>query len=186
MKNTTIAIKFITLITILTGFLYPVIVTALSQLFFNHNANGKIIFDKKSKCIGSELIGQDFKDKKYFQGRASAIGYNPIPSGGSNQSLTNKNLISRISEKSKEGQNANLIYTSASGLDPHISPEAALDQVPKIAKERNLNETEINRLKKLVQDSIEHRQFKILGEERINVLLLNLKLDDEFSNQGEK
>jgi K+-transporting ATPase ATPase C chain len=181
MKNhILISIKMLLLMTVLTGIIYTLFITGISQLIFPKKANGSII-----QNVGSELIGQKFTSEKYFWSRPSATDYNPLPSGGSNLGMTSKTLqdktlaitnyftvkneISKISIIPNE-----MIFSSASGLDPHISIEAANLQVKRIANARNIDETQIVQI---ITKLKENRQFFILGEERINVLLLNLELD---------
>lgn len=186
MKNYIIACKLIIIITIITGIIYPGVVMVLSQLIFPSQANGSLII-KNSKIIGSELIGQFFDDPKYFWGRPSAtlnFPYNALFSGGSNLSVNNINLITTINKridflKKYNTKNISipmeLLMASGSGLDPHISPTAALYQVQRIAKTRNLSE---NILKKLINNLTETPQFGLLGVPKINVLRLNLALDE--------
>ena len=174
------------LLTLLTGIAYPLLVTGISQVAMPAKANGSLIM-KDGKPVGSSLIGQSFSDPKYFWSRPSATG--PMPnnstaSGGSNLGPTNPALMDAIKGRVQALRDADpgntqpipvdLVTTSASGLDPHISPAAAEYQLARVARVRNLNpET----LRKLVADHTEGRQFGILGEPRVNVLELNLALD---------
>ena len=189
------AIVMIVVMTLITGFAYPLGLTGIAQLIFPRQANGSLI-ERDGKVIGSSLIGQNFTSDKYFHGRPSATTaadpndptktvpspYNAANSGGSNLGPSNKALIDRvqgdIDTLKKENPNApvpiDLVTTSASGLDPDISPEAALFQVPRIAKARNLPEDQI---RQLVADNTQGRLFGLLGEPRVNVLQLNLALD---------
>jgi K+-transporting ATPase ATPase C chain len=180
------------MLTILTGVLYPLAVTAVSQVIFPSQANGSLII-KDGKAVGSKLIGQNFDDPKYFWGRLSATGtfpYNAFnaenltASSGSNYGPLNPALLdaaqARIDAlKAADPDNtapipADLVTASGSGLDPHISIAAAYYQIHRVAKARGLDE---NAVKSLVDQHIEGRQFGILGEARVNVLLLNLALD---------
>lgn len=187
MKNLVISLKIFLFFTILTGIIYPLLVSGLAQVVFPEKANGSILV-KDGKAIGSILIGQPFDSTIYFTSRPSAISYNPLPSGGSNYGLTNKILIKMVNERKYKFINFNqldslteipseMLFASASGLDPHISPKAAMLQVDRISKSRNYNETQKQQLINLVLHQTEKRQFDLLGEDRINVLLLNIELD---------
>jgi K+-transporting ATPase ATPase C chain len=189
------AIVVLVALTLITGLVYPLAMTGIAQVLFPHQAQGSLI-ERNGTVVGSELIGQVFESDKYFHGRPSATTapdpndstktvpapYNAANSGGSNLGPSNKALIDRvqgdIDKLKQENPSApvptDLVTTSASGLDPHISPEAALFQVPRIAKARNLPE---DRIRQLVADNTEGRLFGLLGEPRVNVLLLNLALD---------
>jgi len=182
-------------LTLITGLAYPLAMTGIAQVLFPRQAKGSLI-ERNGTVIGSELIGQAFESDKYFHGRPSATTapdpndstktvpapYNAANSGGSNLGPSNKALIDRVQgdidklklENPSMPVPADLVTTSASGLDPHISPDAALFQVPRIAKARNLPE---DRIRQLVADHTEDRLFGLLGEPRVNVLLLNLALD---------
>ncbi|HKF51592.1 MAG TPA: potassium-transporting ATPase subunit KdpC [Candidatus Acidoferrales bacterium] len=169
--------------TILFGFVYPLIVTGLAHLLFPNQADGSLI-RKNNVVIGSKLIGQAFSSPGYFHSRPSAAGtgYDALNSGGSNLGPTNRQLIGRVENdvKALRPENASapipvdLVTTSASGLDPDISPEAAEFQIPRIARERGVSESQ---LRELVRKHTEGRQFGFLGEPRVNVLELNLELD---------
>ena len=189
------AIVVLVALTLITGLAYPLAMTGIAGVLFPRQAQGSLI-ERDGKVVGSALIGQVFTDDKYFHGRPSATTapdpndstktvpapYNAANSGGSNLGPSNKALIDRvqgdIDTLKKENPNApvpqDLVTTSASGLDPHISPDAALFQVPRIAKTRNLPE---DRVRQLVVDNTEGRLFGFLGEPRVNVLQLNLALD---------
>ena len=195
LKEVRPAIVFVVALTMITGLIYPLAITGIAQLVFPYQANGSLI-EKDGKVLGSELIGQAFADDKYFHGRPSATTmpdpndptknvdapYNAANSGGSNLGPTNQALIDRVKgdiEKLKEEAPSaavpiDLVTTSGSGLDPHISPEAALFQVPRVSKARNMTE---DRLRQLVAEHIEGRFLGLLGEPRVNVLALNLSLD---------
>lgn len=174
------------LLTIVTGLIYPLVVTGIGQAAFSDAANGSLIRDG-DKLLGSRLIGQPFSDPKYFFGRPSATAphpYNGAASSGSNQGPTNPALATAVAERvaalrALDPENKalipiDLVTASGSGLDPHISPAAAEYQVPRVARMRNRPENEI---RSLVRQATEGRTLGILGEPRVNVLLLNLTLD---------
>jgi K+-transporting ATPase ATPase C chain len=189
------AIVVLVALTLITGLAYPLAMTGVAGVIFPRQAQGSLI-ERDGKVVGSDLIGQVFTSDRYFHGRPSATTapdpkdstktvaapYNAANSGGSNLGPSNKALIDRvqgdIDALKKENPTApvpaDLVTTSASGLDPHISPEAALFQVPRIAKARNLPE---DRIRQLVEETTEGRYLGLLGEPRVNVLLLNLALD---------
>jgi potassium-transporting ATPase KdpC subunit len=189
------AIVVLVALTLITGLFYPLAVTGMAQIIFPRQADGSLVV-RDGRVIGSALIGQDFTSDKYFHGRPSATTapdpkdpaktvpapYNAANSGGSNLGPSNKALIDRVQadlDKLKKESPAapvpvDLVTSSASGLDPDISPEAAYFQVARVAKARNLTE---NQIRRLVNDRIEDRFLGLLGEPRVNVLLLNLALD---------
>jgi potassium-transporting ATPase KdpC subunit len=188
MKTITIkALQFLLIFTILTGIIYPLTMTGIAQMIFPFKANGSLI-RKDGKIIGSELIGQKFDSTIYFWSRPSAIGYNPVPSGASNYGPTSDTLkklvdlrrlffgkINSITELSSVPEE--MIFASASGLDPHISPVAASLQVKRITEARNFTADQKEKLMEKLKTLTETPQFLLLGEERINVLLLNIELD---------
>ncbi len=177
------AITMLALFTLITGILYPLTVTGLAQILFPHQANGSLIVID-GKTYGSELIGQQFDDPKYFWGRPSAAGYNAAASSGSNYGPLNpllEEVVKARIEALKVADPNNplpipvdLVTASASGLDPHISIAAALYQVRRVAAARGWSEAQV---RSLVEKYSEGRQFGFLGEPRVNVLLLNLALD---------
>ena|ERR1700676_2578707 len=183
MKNLKISILMTIATTILLGIVYPFAVTALAQLIFPREANGELI-TRNGKIVGSGLIGQPFSSPGYFHSRPSAAGngYDANNSGGSNLGPTNKMLIDRVNGDVQKLQAENptmpvpmdLLTTSASGLDPHISPEAAEFESPRVARERGMTESDV---RALVKRHTEGRQLGLLGEPRVNVLELNLDLD---------
>jgi K+-transporting ATPase ATPase C chain len=188
-------IVLIIALTVITGLIYPLAITGIAGTIFPRQAQGSLI-EKDGKVIGSELIGQVFADDKYFHGRPSATSapdpkdptktvdapYNAANSGGSNLGPTNKALIERVKGEVDKLKTENpsapvpidLVTTTGSGLDPHISPAGALFQVPRVAKARNMPE---DRVRQLVNDNVEDRFLGLLGEPRVNVLALNLALD---------
>jgi len=174
MKNLVTAILMTIITTILLGLIYPLIVTGLAQVIFPDKANGQLIRNADGTIVGSRLIGQPFTSPSYFHSR---------PSGVSNLGPTNQKLIDRVKADVEKLQQENpgkpvpidLVTTSGSGFDPHISPAAAEFQVPRVARERRLSEDE---LRQIVAVHTEGRQFGFLGEPRVNVLELNLDLDN--------
>ncbi len=193
--QTIIALKFLLIMTVLTGVIYPFFMTGVAQLTFRAKANGSLII-KDGKIIGSELIGQKFDSTIYFWSRPSAIDYNPIPSAASNLCPTSDKLKKQVVERRILFATMNtitdttaipkeMIFASASGLDPHISQKAALLQVDRVAKARNFNTIQKQNLVQSVKNLTETPQFLVLGEERVNVLVLNLelnKLDQNITN----
>jgi K+-transporting ATPase ATPase C chain len=195
LKEVRPAIVFIIALTLITGLVYPLVMTGIAGVIFPYQAQGSLI-EKDGKVIGSALIGQDVESDRYFRGRPSAtlgpdpndpskttgVPYNAANSGGSNLGPTNKALIERVKGEADKLKTENpstpvpidLVTTSGSGLDPHITPEGAYFQVPRIAKARNMPE---NALRDLVAEHIEGRTLGLLGEPRVNVLELNLALD---------
>ncbi|MFZ0282899.1 MAG: potassium-transporting ATPase subunit KdpC [Bacteroidales bacterium] len=181
------AIKFLLVMTVLTGVIYPFFMTGVAQLAFPGRANGSLV-KEDGKIIGSELIGQKFDSSIYFWSRPSAIDYNPIPSGASNLGPTSDKLKKQVAERrmlfAKNNSIADtsaipkeMLFASGSGLDPHISPEAALLQLNRVAMARNLNETQKQKVGQLIKNKTEEPQFFLFGEPRINVFELNLALD---------
>lgn len=187
MKTLIISIKIFLFFTVLTGIIYPLFVTGIAQVVFPAKANGSLIV-KNNQIIGSELIGQQFDSVIYFTSRPSAVSYNPLPSSGSNYGLTNTKLKNLVAERKSAFNTFNkrdslaevpseMLFASASGLDPHISPEAAVLQVDRISRSRNFNSVQKQKLLQCVADLTENPQYLCLGESRINVLLLNLRVD---------
>jgi potassium-transporting ATPase KdpC subunit len=191
------SLKILLLITILTGVIYPLFITLIAQLFFNEKANGSLYIEN-SNVKGSFLLSQNFSDSIYFHSRPSAINFNPMPSGGSNLGLTNKLLHQQFEESKTKfaGNNylgttqqipSEMLFASASGVDPDISKEAAYLQISRIIRARNLNKEFTNQIYKLVDDYTEKPDLGILGVERVNVLKLNIsldKLDEKWKNQN--
>lgn len=187
MKTLKISLKIFLFLTVLTGIVYPLLVTGIAQITFPGKANGSLI-SENNKIIGSELIGQQFDTAMYFSSRPSAVSYNPLPSGGSNYGPTNVKLKNLVAQRKSQFIAFNqldsltvipseMLFASASGLDPHISPQAALLQVNRVAKARNFNSLQKQRLVDLIHSDTENPQYGVLGEERINVLNLNLQID---------
>jgi K+-transporting ATPase ATPase C chain len=189
------AIVLIVALTLITGLVYPLVITGIAGVIFPNRAQGSLI-ERDGKVVGSALIGQEFTSDRYFHGRPSATTapdpndstktvpapYNAANSGGSNLGPTSKSLVDRVQgdvDKLKQENPSSpvpidLVTTTGSGLDPHISPDAALFQVPRVAKARNMTE---DRVRQIVGDHIEGRTLGLLGEPRVNVLALNMALD---------
>jgi potassium-transporting ATPase KdpC subunit len=173
----------------LTGLLYPLVSTGLAQVLFPSRANGSLIRDDQGRVLGSELIGQPMSQPAYLQPRPSAAGngYNAAASSGSNLGTTSRKLKDRVSADAERLRKENpeapgaipaeLVTASASGLDPHLSPEAALWQAPRIARARRVSS---ERIRALIEANTEGRDLGLLGEPRVNVLLVNLALDRQF------
>jgi K+-transporting ATPase ATPase C chain len=185
MKNLITAVLMTIVTTVLLGLIYPLAVTGLAQIIFKDKANGQLI-ERNGQVVGSRIIGQPFSSPGYFRSRPSAagvVGYDAGASSGSNLGPTSKKLIDRIKADVEKLQAENpgkpvpvdLVTTSGSGLDPHISPAGAEFQVPRVARERGMTEEEVRRL---VAEHTQGRTFGFLGEPGVNVLLLNLALDE--------
>jgi K+-transporting ATPase ATPase C chain len=185
MKNLITAVLMTIVTTVLLGLVYPLVVTGLAQVIFPDQANGQLIKRGDGTIVGSRIIGQPFGGPGYFRSRpsaAGAAGYDAGASSGSNLGPTNQKLIDRVKADVGKLQADNpgkpvpidLVTTSGSGLDPHISPAAAEFQIPRIARERKMSENEV---RQIVNAHTEGRQFGFLGEPRVNVLELNLNLD---------
>jgi len=186
MKQLVIAIRVTLVLTVLTGLLYPALVTGLARAIFPRQAAGSMI-EANGRVVGSELIGQRFTKPEYFHGRPSAAGndgYDALSSGGSNYGATNQKLIDRVKDDVKKFRAENpdytgpipsdLVTTSASGLDPHLSPASAEAQVARVARARGVDAGQVRRL---VAENTEGRDLGVFGESRVNVLKLNLELD---------
>jgi K+-transporting ATPase ATPase C chain len=179
------AIRSYLFFSILFGLAYPLAMTGISQMFFPHQAGGSLI-EQNGKIVGSRLIAQKFESPRYFWSRPSAIDYNPQPSGGSNWGPISADLKKQVDERAVKLKAAHgnaeipqdLLFASASGLDPQISPEAAFYQASRVAQVRGSNPNQIHQL---IEGQVRGRQFGFLGEPTVNVLELNLALDREFS-----
>ncbi|MCE1199166.1 MAG: potassium-transporting ATPase subunit KdpC [Marinilabiliales bacterium] len=187
MKPILHSIRILLFFTLLTGVVYPLFITGLAQTFLPDPANGSLI-RRDGKVVGSEWLGQSFVDKRYFSSRPSSTGYNALPSGGSNFGLTNEKLRQGVDSLKQQWIVRNgidpeaalpseMLFSSGSGLDPHISPAAALMQINRIAVARNFDAAQKLQLRSLVLSAVEPPQFHLLGESRVNVLKINLELD---------
>jgi K+-transporting ATPase ATPase C chain len=189
-KKTLLIASRTTVVTlVLTGLIYPFVITGLAQILFPWRANGSLVTDEQGQVVGSELIGQGFTHPAYFQSRPSAAGagYDAAASSGSNLGPTSKKLQERVIQDLERLKESNpdapgpvpieLVTTSGSGLDPHLSPLAAQWQVPRVASARGVA---ADRVRAVVEAYTEGRTFGLLGEPRVNVLLLNLALDRQF------
>lgn len=187
-KQLLITIKYFLAITIVTGLIYPFFITLISIIVFPGKASGSLI-KKDGKIIGSELIGQKFESDKYFWSRPSAIDYNPAPSSGSNLGPTSATLKKSYDDRMKNFVEKNMIkdastipnemfFSSASGVDPHVSPLSAILQVERVAQARNFDQSKKEKLIRLIDSLTEKPQFGFLGNSVVNILLLNLELDN--------
>jgi potassium-transporting ATPase KdpC subunit len=188
------AIRATVVTLVLTGLLYPLVMTGIAQGLFHSRANGSFVADEAGRVVGSELMAQAFSSPGYFQPRPSAAGekgYDPLASGGSNLGPTSKKLRDQASalaaQLAKDNPDApvpvpiELVTASGSGLDPHLSPAAALWQVARVGRARGVA---VERVRALVEESVEGRDLGVLGEPRVNVLLLNVALDRRFGTAG--
>ncbi|PYQ74278.1 MAG: potassium-transporting ATPase subunit C [Acidobacteria bacterium] len=185
-RNLVIAVLMTIVTTILLGLVYPLAMTAIAQAIFPDKANGQLVM-REGRVIGSRIIGESFSSPGYFHGRPSAAGtgYDAANSAGTNLGPTSRKLVDAVKTAVAAAQKENpsapvpidLVTSSASGLDPHLSPAAALFQAPRVAAARHASEADVRRL---VEAHIEPRQFGFLGEPRVNVLELNLALDEQW------
>ena len=187
-RNLLVAVLMTAVTTVVFGLGYPLVVTVLAQAIFPDKANGQLVV-RNGRAVGSRIIGQAFTSPSYFHSRPSAAGtgYDPTSSGGTNLGPTNAKLIDAVKAAAAAARADNpsaaipmdLVTSSASGLDPHISPEAAAFQVPRVARARGVPPAE---LQTLVDANTEGRQLGFLGEPRVNVLMLNLAMDERWAN----
>ena len=189
MKHLWPALKIFLALTALTGIVYPLAITGISKLFFPEKAEGSLI-DIHGREVGSSLIGQKFTDPRYFWPRPSTVDYNPLPSGGSNLGPISATLKSQVDQrrdalasalrKSADDIPRDLLFASGSGLDPHISPQAAFVQIDRVAQARGLDDASRKKLRGLAVSRVERPDGYFLGQPRVNVLLLNIDVDSAF------
>lgn len=186
MANALSSLRMLAILTLLTGFAYPMAVTGLAGIFFGDRVGGSLV-SRNGRPVGSVLVAQKFSDVRYFWPRPSAVDFNPIPSGGSNFGPTSADLKKAVGDRETRlreahpgqgGPPQDLIFASGSGLDPHISPEAARYQADRVATARNYSLEQRTKLEAIIGSMTEPRQFGVLGEPRVNVLRLNLALDE--------
>ncbi|TAL68864.1 MAG: potassium-transporting ATPase subunit KdpC [Bacteroidetes bacterium] len=187
-KNFLIALRVFLVLTIITGIIYPLVITLFANVIYPGKSKGSMIY-KDNKIIGSELIGQKFTSPEYFWGRPSAIDNNPMPSGGSNLGPTSRKLKNEVQARidmiKKYHENIpiqqipkDLLFASASGVDPDISPEAAYFQIDRIAKARKMNMQQKKELYRLLSEYTRRPQYELFGMPRVNVFLLNLVINN--------
>lgn len=188
LNNASIAIRTLLVLTFITGIFYPIVITGFAERLFPSRSNGSLI-RIEDKIVGSEWIAQKFTKNEYFWSRPSAGDYSTLPSGASNLSATNASLKAKVEERKKflltthpdqRTVPPDLLLASGSGLDPHLSPDAIRFQINRVASARKFTPEQFLALKKIVEESVEKPSFGYIGENRINVLRLNLKLDSEF------
>lgn len=183
------SLKMILILTFFLGLIYPIVITAIGQIIFPSKANGSLVL-RNNKIVGSELIGQNFSDSIYFQQRPSAINYNPMPSGASNLALSSSLLSDQVKERragfleenllnKKVSVPSEMLFASGSGVDPDISVESAKLQLNRIIKARKLNTNRTETINNLIDSLAENIQFGVSGNKFVNVLMLNLKLDEQ-------
>lgn len=188
MKTFLTALRLFLVMTLLTGVVYSLAVTGIGQGLFSNQANGSVLKDAQNQPRGSELLAQKFDSIIYFQSRPSACDYGTVASGASNKGPTSEALQKAVQERraafrtsnslaATQGVPAEMAFASGSGLDPHISPEAARMQIARVAKARNFNAEHTQNLKNLVERSIEQPQFGLFGSARVNVVKLNMAVD---------
>jgi len=194
MKTIVRSFKILGIFILLLGLAYPLFITGIAQATFRHKADGSLI-ERDGKVVGSVFIGQKFDSAIYFSGRPSATGYGTLPSGASNLSLTSRKLYDEVQERNADFAQRNalspgdaipseMLFASASGLDPHISPMSAFLQLDRVAVARHFSEVQKRELSAVIENMTEKPQFGLLGETRVNVLLLNLRLDEIARKDG--
>lgn len=174
------SLKVLGILTVLLGLVYPLAITLVAQGFFNKQANGSLV-EHNGRIIGSSLLAQKTVSENYFWPRPSASDHGALPSGASNLGYTSKVLKQAVDERKAKGLTHDLLFASGSGLDPHISIDAALSQVSRIVQARQLSDNDKVKTTELIQRLVERRDFGFLGEPRVNVLILNIEMDKTFS-----
>ena len=182
MKDLVTGFRALVCFTLLTGGLYPAIVTVAANLFSSHKASGSLV-TREGVTVGSDLIAQGFAGDKYFWPRPSAVKFDAAGSGATNLSPTSADFVNAVQGRQAQGLVVEMRFASGSGLDPHIGAEAARSQVPRVAGARRLSPEQRRALALLLETQIEPRQFGFLGQPRVNVLRLNVLLDETFGNQ---
>lgn len=185
MKNLLISIRLLTVLSVICGGIYPLLVTGIAHIAFAEKSRGSVVYNSRGEAIGSALLGQKFHSEKYFWPRPSATDYATLASGASNKGPTSADLKKSVDERraalkdtaGKEQIPADMLFASGSGLDPHISKEAARLQVKRVAAARKFDGAKTASLYALIEDKTEEPQWGIWGETRVNVLLLNIALD---------
>lgn len=172
-------IKLFLLCTLILGTIYPVLIYVLGNLFYQNEIKGSLVY-KNNEVIGSALIAQKFTTNKYFHPRPSAVDYNALGSGASNLSPISKRLFDEVQKRKEEGHSGEMLFTSGSGLDPHISEETALKQMNRVAEARLLNPEQVKKLHFLVMNQLENEESNLFEKRKVNVLMLNSLLDEEF------
>lgn len=182
MKTFIASVRMLVVLTIITGLIYPAVVTGLAQRLFSAQAGGSLV-SHHGRAIGSSLIGQSFRSERYFWSRPSAVNYNPMPSGGSNLGPTSATLHDSVVARAArfgvpvDEVPSDLLFASGSGLDPDISPQAAYFQIARVVRGRGYTSVERGKVEELVRQRTALPVFRLLGEPRVNVLQLNLALD---------
>ena len=176
MKTWWIALKLFLFMIVLTGVVYPLVITAIAAAVFPGQAHGSLVVDAQGTIKGSTLLAQGFKEGKYFWPRPSAVDYDGKASGGSNFGPTSQALLDAVQARQAQGLSGDLLYASGSGLDPEISPGSAYAQINRVASARGLP---VEKIQALVKSLVQERQWGFLGEPRVNVLTLNLTLDQK-------
>lgn len=183
MKTCWISLRMLVVLTLLTGGVYPILITLVGQEIWPKESTGSLVYASSGTLVGSSLLAQKFTQARYFHSRPSASDYSAVPSGASNQSGTSQALADRVQKQRKETGDATpaeLLTTSASGLDPHLSLESVRYQVPRVVEARKLSDTQIQRLQAQIHAHTTYPLLGFIGKKVVNVLLLNQALDQEF------